>query len=141
MSERLLTPRAARAFEALVETVVAPGGVLPPVSRTDAVAAFGQILAASPAINRTGLRALLGVVEVGPLATADRRRFSRLAPERRLAWLQRLEHGAAGPAFEGLVALAKLAYYGDDGVMGALGYDADANLARGRALRAAEARW
>ena len=141
MSRRPLTPRAARSFESLVETVAAPGGVLPPVSRTDAVAAFEVILAASPAINRIGLLALLRAVELGPLVTADRRRFSRLAPERRLAWMQRLERSPAGPVFEALIAMAKLAYYGDDGVMGALGYDADANRARGRALRAAEGRW
>jgi hypothetical protein len=35
---------------------------------------------------------------------------------------------------------AQLSYYGDDGVLGRLGYDADANLARGRRLRAAEGR-
>ena len=141
MSRRPLTPRTARAFQSLVETVVAPGGVLPPVSRTDAVAAFEQFLATSPAANRAGLRVLLHAVELGPLASADRRRFSRLAPERRLAWLHRLESGPTGPLFGALIAVAKLAYYGDEGVMGALGYDADANVARGRALRAAEARW
>ena len=141
MSRRVLTPREARAFESLVETVVVPGGVLPPVSRTDAVAAFGEMLAASPAVNRAGLRVLLGAVELGSLATADRRRFSLLAPERRLAWIHRLERGPTAPAFGALIAVAKLAYDGDDGVMGALGYDADANVARGRALRAAEARW
>jgi hypothetical protein len=35
---------------------------------------------------------------------------------------------------------AQLSYYGDDGILGRLGYDADANLERGRRLRAAEGR-
>jgi hypothetical protein len=37
--------------------------------------------------------------------------------------------------------LAKLAYYGDDGVMRTLGYDPDAVVERGRRLRREEARW
>jgi hypothetical protein len=40
-----------------------------------------------------------------------------------------------------LTALAKLSYYGDDGVSRSLGYDPDAVVARGRALREAEVRW
>ena len=36
--------------------------------------------------------------------------------------------------------LAFLCYYGDDGMMKRLGYDADANVARGRELRAREGR-
>jgi len=38
------------------------------------------------------------------------------------------------------VSVAQLAYYGDDAVMLRLGYDAEANLQRGRELRAKEGR-
>jgi hypothetical protein len=34
-----------------------------------------------------------------------------------------------------------MAYYGDLNVMRQLGYDAEANVARARAVRAKEARW
>ena len=37
--------------------------------------------------------------------------------------------------------MAKMAYYGDDGVMRSLGYDADAVVARAREVRVAEGRW
>jgi hypothetical protein len=36
--------------------------------------------------------------------------------------------------------MAVLSYYGDDGVMLRLGYDAEARVRRGRELRASEAR-
>ena len=36
--------------------------------------------------------------------------------------------------------MAFLCYYGDDGIMRRVGYDADANLRRGRELRAREGR-
>jgi hypothetical protein len=39
-----------------------------------------------------------------------------------------------------IVSAAQLSYYGDDAVLGLLGYDAEANLERGRRLRAAEGR-
>ena len=54
-----------------------------------------------------------------------------------------MEHARATP----LRQLAKLmkgmsfvSYYGDDAVLRQLGYDAEANLERGRALRRAEGR-
>jgi len=128
-------------FACIADTVVAPAGRLPPVRRTDAVAAFGAGLAAAPAPNRGLLRALLYAVEVAPLLLGYRGRLRRLSPDTRTEALERLEAGPAGPGLRPLTALAKLAYYGDDGVSGALGYDADAVVARGRALRAAEVRW
>jgi len=136
-----LHPREASMFACIADTVVAPAGALPPLRRTDAVAAFGACLAAAPAPNRALLRALLYAVEAAPLVLGYGARMRRLRPEARTAALERLEAGPAGPALRPLTALAKLAYYGDDGVSRALGYDPDAVVARGRALREAEVRW
>jgi len=128
-------------FACLADTVVAPAGTLPPIGYTDAVRAFDAILTASPALNRAGLRVLLYAVEAAPLLLGYGARLRRLSPDRRAVALQRLEGGPAGQAVRALTALAKLAYYGDDGVAWGLGYDADALVARGRALREAEVRW
>lgn len=142
MSQWALSHREARMVERLIDAVVAPAGDLPPVRRTDAVAAFGAQLAAGPALNRLGLLAALHVAELAPLALGHRAPLRRLAPGERRAVLARLEvAGSAGLVLRGLSALAKLAYYGDDGVARRLGYEPDAVVARGRALRRAEARW
>jgi len=57
--------------------------------------------------------------------------------------LESLEH-ARRPEIRQLAKLMKsvafLSYYGDDGVMRRLGYDADAVVRRARAIRAAEGR-
>ena len=141
MSAVGLHPREASMFACIADTVVAPAGALPPLRRTDAVAAFGACLAAAPAPNRALLRALLYAVEAAPLVLGYGARMRRLRPEARTEALERLEVGPAGPALRPLTALAKLAYYGDDGVSRVLGYDPDAVVARGRALREAEVRW
>ena len=141
MSGAGLHPREASMFACVADTVVAPAGALPPVHRTDAVAAFGAHLAASPRANRALLRALLYAVEVAPVVLGYGARLRRLRPEARIAALERLEAGPAGVTLRPLTALAKLTYYGDDGVARTLGYDADAVVARGRALREAEVRW
>ena len=77
----------------------------------------------------------------GPRARPGGRRFRQLDPAARAAYLEHLERGRAGRAFAALEAVAKLAYYGDDGVMRVLGYDAEAVVARGRDLRLREGRW
>jgi hypothetical protein len=135
------TAREANVFACLTETVVAPGGGLPPLARTDALAFLGRYLRAAPALNRAGLRALLLAVEVGPLALGYGARLRRLDPADRVAYLQRLDRGRLAPLAQALEMLAKLAYYGDDGVMRTLGYDPDAVVERGRRLRREEARW
>jgi hypothetical protein len=136
-----LHPREASMFACIADTVVAPGGALPALRQTDAVAAFGAGLAAAPVPNRALLRALLYAVEAAPLLLGYGARLRRLRPDARTEALERLEAGPAGAALRPLTALAKLAYYGDDGVSRALGYDPDAVVARGRALREAEVRW
>jgi hypothetical protein len=135
------TAREANVFACLAETVVAPGGGLPPLARTDALSFLGRYLRAAPRLNRAGLRALLLAVEVGPLALGYGARLRRLRPADRVAYLERLDRGRLAPLAQALEMLAKLAYYGDDGVMRSLGYDADAVVERGRRLRREEARW
>ena len=136
-----MTAREANVFACLVEAVVSPAEPLPPLARTDAIAFFDGYLAASPPLNRAGLRALLHALEAGPRALRLGGRFRQLDPATRASYLARLQRTPAGRGFEALEAVAKLAYYGDDGVMRTLGYDPDVVLARGRRLRREEARW
>lgn len=143
MSQTLhvLSRREANIFACVAETVVAPAGPLPPLARTDAVSFFDDCLGRAPAINRLGLRALLHVLELLPLARGYGARLRRLEPARRLRFVSELERGRMRDVVQPLRALAQLSYYGDPQVMLALGYDAGAVVDRGRALRAEEARW
>ncbi len=143
MSELLaLTPREASIFACLTDTVVAPEPVLPAVSRTDAVTSFDRWVSVSPRSNRLGLRALLYMGEVAPRLLGEPARLRRLSRPQRAAALQRAQR--SGRVAAGLTkiveGLAFLSYYGDDAVMRRLGYDADANVARARRLRAREGR-
>ena len=133
--------READVFACLADAVVAPGDGHPPLAQTDAVAFLERYLAGSPRRNRTGLRALLLALDAGPLAMGFGARLRRLSPAARLAYLERLQRSRAAPLAQVLEALAKLAYYGDDGVMRSMGYDPDAVVERGRRLRREEARW
>jgi len=137
-----LTPREASIFACLTDTIVAPARPLPAVSRTDAVASFDRWLSMSPRLNRLGLRALLHACELAPRLLGSPDRLRRLSAEGRARALDRAQRsGAVGAGLVKVVeGLAFLSYYGDDGVMRRLGYDADANVARGRALRAREGR-
>jgi len=128
-------------FACLADTVVAPAPPLPPVRRTDALAFLDRYLAASPARNRHGLRAALIALDAGPRAFGFGARLRVLPREQRVAYLDRLEATHARPLVYALRALAQLAYYGDREAALTIGYDADANVARGRGLRSAERRW
>jgi hypothetical protein len=140
---RALTPREASIFACVCDAVVAPEPVLPPVRETDAVAFFDDWMARSPALHRFGLRALLYVLELSPLATGARTRLRRLDRDARARWLKAVER-APHPQLRLLSKLvegaAQLSYYGDDRVLERCGYDAEANLRRGRELRIAEGR-
>src|SRR3954465_14138707 len=143
MTLAALHPREASIFACLTDTVVQPDPPLPPVARTDAVAAFDRWMARAPGPNRIGVRVLLYAAEIAPLLTGFGRRLRRLAPAERLRFVAAVEHARAAP----LRQLAKLikgmsfvSYYGDDAILRELGYDPDANLERGRALRRAEGR-
>lgn len=136
-----MTRREADIFVCLTDAVVAPAGPLPQVRATDAVAAFERYLRQSPRLNAIGLRAALLALELGPRVLGFGARMRALAPAARDAYLERLEGGALGAPLIALRSLAHVSYYGDEHVLRLLGYDPAANVARGRALRAAEGRW
>jgi hypothetical protein len=137
-----ITRREADIFACVCATLAGPGGRLPALADTDAVAAYDRYVAASPPLNRLGLRAALYALERAPLLRGSLRRLRQLPEPERLEVLIALERSPLfAPLAEIAGGLAKLAYYGDPGVMKALGYDAAAVVARGRELRIAEARW
>jgi hypothetical protein len=136
-----VSAREASMFACLVDATVAPDGAMAAVGGTDAVAFFDGYVRDAPAINGVALRALLYMIELAPVALGYGRRLRRLPREQRAGYLDRLQSGPLSLAAEPMLAIAKLGYYGDDGVMRELGYDADAVVARGRRLRREEARW
>src|SRR3954466_12012345 len=121
-----LAPREASIFACLVDTVAAPEPLLPPVAQTDCAVAFDRWMAASPAINARGMRALLLALEVLPVAMGFGRRFRRPPVGERARFVARVEH-SSNKHVRQLTKLLKgaafLAYYGDDGVMRRVGYD------------------
>jgi hypothetical protein len=133
--------REANIFACLTDTVVAPATPLPPVGATDAVDSFADYLRRSPAGGRLALRGALLALEVAPRLMGFGARLRSLDPPRRAAFMVRAEASPLAPMVVGLRGVAQLSYYGDAGVMRLLGYDAEARVARGRALRAAEGRW
>ena len=139
----MLSRREASIFACFTDTVVAPEPLLPPVRETDAVWFFDEWLSLLPPLNRRGLRALLWVAELSPLASGFGARLRRLDPGRRADWLRRAERAPVTQVrllTKLIASAAQLSYYGDDAVSGRLGYDAEANLERGRRLRAEEGR-
>jgi hypothetical protein len=140
---RVLSGREASIFACLTDTVVGPEPVLPPVRDTDAVRFFDEWLALLPKPNRAGMRGLLWAAELAPLASGFGSRLRRLDRPRRAEWLQGIEHAPWTQlrlVAKLIVSAAQLSYYGNDAVLAQLGYDAQANLERGRQLRAAEGR-
>jgi hypothetical protein len=140
---KVLTGREASIFACLADTVVAPEPLLPPVRDTDAVSFFDDWLTRVPKLNRRGMRALLWAAELAPLATGPGARLRRLDPARRASWLRAVEHARVAQLrmlAKLMTSAAQLAYYGNDAVLGMLGYDAEANLQRGRRLREEEGR-
>ena len=140
---RVLSGREASIFACLTDTVVAPEPVLPPVRETDAVAFFDDWLGLLPGPNRAGMRALLWAAELSPLATGHGARLRQLDRARRTQWLRGVERAPVTQLrllAKLIVSAAQLSYYGDDAVLGQLGYDPGANLERGRQLRLAEGR-
>lgn len=138
-----LSGREASIFACVTDTVVAPEPQLPPVIETDAVAFFDRWMGRSPRINRVGLRGLLYVLELAPLAQGFGARLRRLDTAERARFLSEID-GSPLPLLRQLAKLVKgfalLSYYGDDRVMLRVGYDAEANLTRARDLRVREGR-
>jgi hypothetical protein len=138
-----LAPREASIFACLVDTVAAPEPLLPPVAQTDCAFAFDRWMAVSPALNSRGMRALLLALEVMPLAMGYGARFRRLPAEERARFVGTLERSRnqhVRQLTKVMKGAAFLSYYGDDAVMRQVGYDARANVDRGRALRLREGR-
>jgi hypothetical protein len=141
---KALTAREASIFACFTDAVVAPEPVLPPVRQTDAVAFFDDWMARSPPLNRFGMRALLYALELSPLIAGPRRaRLRRLGREERTNWLTAIERAPRAElrlVFKLVKGAAQLAYWGDDSLMRRVGYDANANVRRGRELRTREGR-
>jgi hypothetical protein len=140
---RALTRREASIFACVCDAVVAPEPFLPPVRETDAVEFFDDWMARSPALNRVGMRALLYLLELSPLVTGARTRLRRLDRDARARWLKAVERAPQAQLrllSKLIEGAAQLSYYGDDRVLELCGYDAEANLRRGRELRIAEGR-
>jgi hypothetical protein len=136
-----LTRLEQRVFATIVDYAVAPAEPLPACGATDAIAAFERYVNASPTVNRAGLRGALVALELVPLVLGRRKSLTRLAVGDRDAVLNRLLHGRISGLIEALRAMAHLCYYGDLQALHTLGYDPEAVVARGRALRSAEGRW
>jgi hypothetical protein len=140
---KALSSREASIFACFTDAVVAPEPVLPAVRETDAVDFFDDWMARSPRVNRLGMRALLYMLELSPWVTGSRARLRQLDGPGRARWVSALEHARRPQlklAFKLLKGAAQLSYWGDDGLMLAVGYDAEANARRGRELRAREGR-
>jgi hypothetical protein len=139
----VLTPREASIFACLADAVVAPEPLLPPVRETDAVAFFDRWMSRAPRLNRVALRTLLYTLEVAPRFLGFGLRMRQLDAERRAAFLRAIEQNRI-PQLRQLAKLmqgfGQLSYYGDDRVMLRIGYDAEANVQRGRELRAQDGR-
>jgi hypothetical protein len=141
---KALSGREASIFACFTDAVVAPEPVLPPVKQTDAVEFFDDWMAQSPRLNRVGMRALLYVLELSPLLAGPRRtRLRRLDRPERTRWLNAVEKAPRAElrlVYKLMKGAAQLSYWGDDALMQSVGYDADANVRRGRELRAREGR-
>jgi hypothetical protein len=140
---KALTPREASIFACFTDVVVAPEPLLPPVRETDAVASFDDWMSRAPRLNRVGMRSLLYVLEMSPLLTGSRTRLRRLDRDGRARWLHAIERAPRVElklAYKLMKTAAQLSYWGDDRLMLRVGYDADANVRRGRELRLAEGR-
>ena len=118
--------------------------MLPPVARHRRRAAFDRWLERAPRLNAIGLRAALFAIELAPLALGHKHRLRRLPTADRADFLQSLEtveSAARPPAHQGAqVRSRSSATTATTGMLKRLGYDPDANVARGRALRIEEGR-
>ncbi len=138
-----ITRREASIFNSAVDALLAPAPDLPAAADTSAAAGFDDWLARSPAVNRAAVRAGLYVLEISPRPSNRGRRFRQLDREEQREFLSPSDRRRPiwiAALVDTLRMLAAAVYYGDDDVARALGYDADARVARGRELRATEGR-
>jgi hypothetical protein len=140
---KALSAREASIFACFTDAVVAPEPLLPPVRDTDAVEFFDDWMARSPRLNRAGMRSFLYLLELSPLVTGAGKRLRRLDRDARAKWLRAIERAPRAElrlVFKLMKGAAQLSYWGDDALMLHVGYDADANVRRGRELRVKEGR-
>jgi hypothetical protein len=140
---RTISPREASIFACLADTAIAPQPVLPPVSETDAAFFFDDWMSRSPKLIANALRVALYAIELAPLALGFGGRLRKLDVPDRVEFLRRFEKAPViqiRQVAKLIKSAAFLAYYGDDRIMLRCGYDAEANVRRGRALRASEGR-
>jgi hypothetical protein len=140
---KVLKPREAAVFAALTDAYCAPASAFPAVGDSDAVAFAGELAGASPSVNRIGFRVILRLVDLAPYVRGYRARFRALAGAQRDEFLHGLDSSRwflLRTAARLLKTITLMSYYGDPDVLRRLGYDPDANLARGRALRTREGR-
>ncbi len=133
--------REALIIVALTDAVAAPQPPLPRVAETDAVAAFDRWLAYAPRANRDALRLALRMLDLAPRALGYGDRLHSLPRSERARALEALKRiPLVRRVAEALCAAASISYFGDDGVLRMLGYDAQERVARGRELRRIELR-
>lgn len=140
---QVLTPREASMFASLADAMIVPEPLYPAVRDTTAVFFFDDWLARSAPRNRFAFRALIWAGELLPLALGFRGRLRQLQPAQRQQFLERVfssRNFVAQSAIKLIKTAAMLSYYGDDGVLNAVGYDPEALLERSRKLRAKEGR-
>jgi hypothetical protein len=138
-----LRPREAAVFTALVEAYCRPEPLLPPVAATDALVFMDGLAARSRWLNRAVFKVTLRAIDLAPVLGRDRKRFTRLDPDRRARFVNGLDRSRIQllPILSKLLkTLTLMSYYGDLSVLHAAGYDPEANVERGRALRRAEGR-
>jgi hypothetical protein len=140
---KVLKPREGAVFAALTDAYCSPVPALPPVGESDAVAFADELVAASPSVNRIGFRVILRLVDLAPLVRGYSGRFRLLSRAQRDEFLHGLDRSRwflLRTAARLLKTVTLMSYYGDPEVLRKVGYDPDANLARGRALRTREGR-
>jgi choline dehydrogenase-like flavoprotein len=131
-----LKPREAAIFAAVTDAYCAPAGALPPVRETDALAFMDHLFALSAPLNRIGFRVILRLLDLAPLARGYGAVFARLGTEDRARFIQGIDKSRwflMRTTGRLLKTVAVMAYYGDARVLKGLGYDSEANVARGHA--------
>ncbi len=140
---KALRPREAAVFASLTEVYCRPEPTFPSLAATDAVAFIDAFAARSRILNRIGFRVILWAVELAPLVRGYGGTFTRLAADRQAQFVRSLDRSRwqlLQVGFRLLKTLTLMSYYGDVAVLRTTGYDPEANIARGRALRRAEGR-
>jgi hypothetical protein len=140
---KTLKPREAEIFASLTDAYCRPEPVFPPVPDTDAVAFMDTLASESRWLNRVGFRLILRLVNLAPLLRGYGASFTALAVERRAEFIRGLDRSRwllFKVVSRLLKTLAVMSYYGDARTLRMAGYDAKANVARGRALRKSEGR-